>query len=68
MTENPKYKATASADMTRLLFQFAARQGVDLYHLETMARIDRFNLEEMKRKPVSERSSMTSAENLPSGT
>ena len=46
MTENPKYKATASADMTRLLFQFAARQGVDLHHLETMAKIDRFNLEE----------------------
>jgi AraC-like DNA-binding protein len=46
MDEKPKTKATASADMTRLLFQFAARQGVDLHHLETMAGIDRFNLQE----------------------
>ena len=50
MTEKHKYKATASADMTRMLFQFAARQGVDLHHLETMAKIDRFNLEE--RVPI----------------
>ncbi|MCP4579799.1 MAG: AraC family transcriptional regulator [Deltaproteobacteria bacterium] len=50
MTENSKSKATASADMTRMLFQFAARQGVDLHHLETVAKIDRFNLE--KRIPI----------------
>ena len=46
MTEKPKFTATASADMTRLLFQFAAQQGIDLRHLETIAKIDRFNLEE----------------------
>jgi AraC-like DNA-binding protein len=48
MTEKPKFKATAtaSADMMRLLFQFAAQQGIELNHLETIAKIDRFNLEE----------------------
>lgn len=46
MTKKPKLTATASADMTRLLFQFAARKGIELHHLETIAKVDRFNLEE----------------------